>query len=101
MFTHSLLRSRDYYRRGTAQLYWYEVIIYSFSCRRQTRSQPKIELKFDSRFAQLQTKYGIAKILSEFELSVNPGMKVPVQIKKSSLVMEAEGGIWVDFKKLT
>lgn len=51
------------------------------------------------RFAQLQVKYGIAKLLSEYDLTLNAKMKSPVKLVKASLTMEIEDGIWVDFKK--
>lgn len=52
------------------------------------------------RFAQLQTKYGIAKLISEYELKIQPKMKNPPELKKSSLGIEVDGGIWLDLKKI-
>lgn len=57
-------------------------------------------LHMNGRFAQLQTKYGIAKLLLNYELSVSSKMELPVKMKKTALTMEVDGGIWLDYKKI-
>jgi hypothetical protein len=55
---------------------------------------------FKIRFAQLQTKYGIAKLVSEYHLTLNPKTKVPWKTRPQSLTMVIEGGIWLNFDKI-
>lgn len=48
----------------------------------------------------MQTKYGIAKMLAEYEMTVNAKTKVPLQMKKTSVTVEADGGIYLDYIKI-
>ncbi|CAO1432994.1 unnamed protein product [Diamesa hyperborea] len=52
------------------------------------------------RFALLQVKYGLAKVLLEYELTVDAKTISPLQLTKGSITVEAKGGIWLNYKKL-
>ncbi|GJQ73206.1 Cyp6a9 [Trypoxylus dichotomus] len=47
------------------------------------------------RFGLMQVKIGLAMLLKEFEFSVNPRTKVPLEIDLG-FVMTVKGGIWLD-----
>lgn len=52
------------------------------------------------RFAQLQSKFGLATILDKFELSVNSKTQEPLKLDLSTPNMAAKGGIWLNAKAL-
>lgn len=52
------------------------------------------------RFGLLEVKFGIVQMLSKLRFTVNPRMQLPVAICKTSAVLEAEGGIWLDAVRL-
>lgn len=52
------------------------------------------------RFAQLQSKFGLATIVDKFELSVNAKTQEPLQLDLSTPNMAAKGGIWLNAKAL-
>ncbi|XP_015600259.1 cytochrome P450 6k1 [Cephus cinctus] len=52
------------------------------------------------RFGLLQTKLGLIKILSKYEISACDKTNVPIVFNKKALVIAAEGGITLKIKKL-
>lgn len=48
------------------------------------------------RFAQLQSKFGIATILDNFELTVNKKTQEPIKFDLSTPNMAAKGGLWLN-----
>ncbi|KAK9731210.1 Cytochrome P450 [Popillia japonica] len=51
------------------------------------------------RFALLQVKMSLFKLLSQFEIRLNPKTKVPLTFNPQTIILAAEGGIWVDIHK--
>ncbi|KAK9731248.1 Cytochrome P450 [Popillia japonica] len=51
------------------------------------------------RFALLQGKMLLFKLLSQFEIRLNPKTKVPLTFNPQSIILVAEEGIWVDIHK--
>ncbi|KAI4457635.1 cytochrome p450 [Holotrichia oblita] len=51
------------------------------------------------RFALLQGKMLLFKLLSKFEIRLNAKTKVPLTFNPQSIILEAEGGIWIDIRK--
>ena len=47
-----------------------------------------------------QVKAGIVTILKNFEISVNPKTKLTLVQHFKEFMSAAEGGIWLDFKRL-
>lgn len=52
------------------------------------------------RFGLLEVKFGIVQMLSKLRFSVSPRMQLPIRISKTSVVLEAEGGIWLNATRL-
>lgn len=52
------------------------------------------------RFGQIQSKYGMATIVDNFEIRVNKKTQEPLKIDLSTPNMGAKGGIWLDVTKL-
>jgi hypothetical protein len=54
------------------------------------------------RFALLELKLGLAKILSEHELLVceKTNVKVPFEYKKASAAVQPAGGFWLNIKPI-
>lgn len=52
------------------------------------------------KFALLQLKIGISKIVENFEISVNPKMVEPIEMDPKQLILNATGGIWLDLKTI-
>jgi cytochrome P450 family 6 len=52
------------------------------------------------RFGQLQTKFGLALLLSKYRFSVHEKTQTPLKFESSSMIMFAKGGIWLRVEKL-
>lgn len=52
------------------------------------------------RFGQIQSKYGLATIIDNFEISINAKTQEPLKIDLSTPNMGAKGGIWLDITKI-
>ncbi|XP_066150436.1 probable cytochrome P450 6a14 [Euwallacea fornicatus] len=52
------------------------------------------------RFGIWQTKMGLVSIIKNFELTLSKKMKLPFSFDKSGLILAANGGVWLDFKKI-
>ncbi|XP_054271160.1 probable cytochrome P450 6d4 [Macrosteles quadrilineatus] len=53
------------------------------------------------RFVLLELKVAIAKLMSEFTVSLDPKTKVPLKFHPTSFVLAPIGGIWVKFQERT
>jgi cytochrome P450 family 6 len=51
------------------------------------------------RFGLLQTKVGLALLLSNFEFSVCEKTKQPLELNPKSFIISAKGGIWLKISK--
>ncbi|KAG8254052.1 cytochrome P450 6a2-like isoform X1 [Homalodisca vitripennis] len=51
------------------------------------------------RFALMEVKTCIAKIMSEFTVKLSSKTKLPLQMKRRTLTPTVEGGIWLNFEK--
>lgn len=53
------------------------------------------------RFAQLQTKFGIATIIDNFKLTLNPRTKPTFKLDlKSPVVLAWDGGLWLNAERI-
>ncbi|XP_059618983.1 probable cytochrome P450 28a5 [Phlebotomus argentipes] len=52
------------------------------------------------RFAQTQLKAAIVSLIRDFEIDVNPKTKEPIVLDPKQFLAYAEGGLWLNFKKL-
>lgn len=50
------------------------------------------------RFANVQVKVALVKLISQFEFSVNERTRQPLEIDKNPTVMNIEGGVWLNIK---
>lgn len=48
----------------------------------------------------MQTKVGIAKLIRNFEFTINRKTVVPVEFNKTEFLLVADGGIWLEAKQL-
>lgn len=53
-----------------------------------------------NRFGQLQVKFGLATVLDNFKLRVNPKTQEPIQRELATRNIAAKGGIWLDITRL-
>lgn len=53
-----------------------------------------------ARFAILQSKIGLAVLLKDFQFSINEKMKLPMSFSRKSIILAADGGIWLTAKKI-
>lgn len=53
-----------------------------------------------NRFSIIQSKVGLAVLLKDFEFSVHEKTKVPVTFSKKSIILTADGGLWLSAKKI-
>lgn len=51
------------------------------------------------RFAQLEVKTCVARLLSQFNFRVNKKTQEPIKFKPDSFGLDAVGGLWLDFEK--
>lgn len=51
------------------------------------------------RFALVQNKMMILKIISQFEVRLNPKTKAPIDYDPRSILPVAAGGVWLDVYK--
>uniref|UniRef100_A0A1B6KJS6 Cytochrome P450 n=2 Tax=Graphocephala atropunctata TaxID=36148 RepID=A0A1B6KJS6_9HEMI len=51
------------------------------------------------RFALMEVKTCIAKIMSEYTVKLSPKTKIPLQMKRRTVVPSVEGGIWLNFER--
>ena len=51
------------------------------------------------RFGLMQNKIGIASILSKFNVEIASRTKEPLTCSKSTLLLNCENGIWIQFDK--
>lgn len=47
------------------------------------------------RFALLQSRLGLAMLLKDFRFAVNEKMKLPMSFDKKSIILAADGGLWL------
>lgn len=52
-----------------------------------------------ARFALLQTKTGLASIISNFKISVADKTKQPVEINYASILQSIKGIVWFNIEK--
>ncbi|XP_055528503.1 probable cytochrome P450 28a5 [Wyeomyia smithii] len=52
------------------------------------------------RFARVQVKRGLYEIIRNFEVTVDPKTKQPLQIDPKQLLTVAAGGLWLNFKPI-
>ncbi|KAG4065109.1 hypothetical protein HA402_007506, partial [Bradysia odoriphaga] len=48
------------------------------------------------RFGMMQSKVGMVKLLSNFELSISDKTSVPLQIDKNRIILSPDGGMWLN-----
>lgn len=51
------------------------------------------------RFAQLEVKTCVARLVSQFNMRVDKKTQEPIKFKPDSFSLEAVGGLWVDFER--
>ncbi|KAL1116659.1 hypothetical protein AAG570_005131 [Ranatra chinensis] len=52
------------------------------------------------RFALVEAKLGLAKILDRFQLTTSPRMKEPIEMNPRAFILEPKDGIWVKIREL-
>lgn len=52
------------------------------------------------KFALLQMKIGISKIVEDFEISVNPKTIEPIELDPKELLLSPTGGVWLNLKEI-
>lgn len=52
------------------------------------------------KFALLQMKIGISKIVKNFEISVNPKTIEPIELDPKELLLNPTGGVWLNLKAI-
>lgn len=52
------------------------------------------------RFALLQIKVALLHTVMNYELTVAPKTQNPIKLDKKAFLYKAEGGLWINFKKL-
>ncbi|RZB40849.1 p450 domain containing protein, partial [Asbolus verrucosus] len=52
------------------------------------------------RFGMLQSKVGLTTLLKNYKITLSKKTKVPLRLDKNVFVTTAEGGIWLDVKKI-
>ncbi|CAH0560241.1 unnamed protein product [Brassicogethes aeneus] len=52
------------------------------------------------RFGRMQTKVGLATIIKDYKLTVNPKTKVPIDCDPKSFFIVIKGGIWLNFERV-
>lgn len=52
------------------------------------------------RFGLMESKIGLATVLKNFRIKLNPMTKTPAEIDPSSFVTTFKGGVWLDLEKL-
>lgn len=52
------------------------------------------------RFGLMQSKVGLAVLLKDYEFTLNPKTRTPLKMNARSMVLTADGGVWLDVKKL-
>jgi cytochrome P450 family 6 len=52
------------------------------------------------RFGQLQTKFGLAVLLSKYQFRVNEKTREPIELEPLSVLMAPKGGIWLEAEKI-
>lgn len=53
-----------------------------------------------SRFGLLQTKIGLITLLKDYQVSINRKTTVPIKFDTTSIILTAEGRIWLDVTKV-
>lgn len=53
-----------------------------------------------ARLGQLLGKVAVAAVVSDFKVALNEKTIYPIRYKKSSLLLNVEGGVWLDCIKL-
>ncbi|KAF5285082.1 hypothetical protein FQA39_LY16771 [Lamprigera yunnana] len=48
----------------------------------------------------IMSKLAVASLLKDFKLTVNPKMKSPITFKKTTFVLRADDGVWLNFEEL-
>lgn len=51
------------------------------------------------RFGMMQTKVGLAVLLSRYNISLNGKTKLPLKYDAKSFILTTEGGIWLNVQK--
>lgn len=52
------------------------------------------------KFGVMQMKVGLTSILKNYRVTLSNKTKVPIVLSKSSVILSAEGGIWLNLEKL-
>lgn len=52
------------------------------------------------RFGMMQARVGLAKMLLNFQFSLNSKMKIPLSFSKSQNIIASDGGIWLDMERI-
>lgn len=48
----------------------------------------------------MQSKVGLSVLLKDYEFSLNPKTSTPLKMNARSMVLTADGVVWLDVKKL-
>lgn len=48
----------------------------------------------------MQSKVGLAVLLKDYEFRLNPKVKTPLRMNPRSLVLTADGEVWLDVRKV-
>lgn len=79
-----------------------------FSDENKSKRHPCVHLPFGEgpriciglRFGMMQTKVGLAVLLSRYQVSLNEKTKLPIVFDPKSIILTALGGIWLNVKKI-
>jgi cytochrome P450 family 6 len=59
------------------------------------------KINLGMRFGLMQTKVGLTTLLRNFKFTVNEKTKEPLKMNPASLVLSAQGEIWLDAHKIS